>query len=685
MLFKKRGMSAPPRVDDGDEADEEGTEPGRFTGNDGAQRIHVPGRLRGVAVNASVLEAHVKQLSRRSRLGFACEVEVFFLAILLAIIFVQHLGVNSQLHIEAQILAKPFPTAPGASTFASFTDGLIDGQSEYFQWLTNVVFYPIYVLGGPSSSFALGPGYGQPVLTYAPLIQLIRVRTISCPPSSTLLGQPCYPDFSTGRQDTNPYLGVPWSPGNGEPTYYGAMASYPSSGYYFSLPLNTSQAAAELLRLRSATFIDAATRFVSVSLTFYYANLGVVCQVRPVVEISTSGLWLTSAASQCAPMFTAASQASNVFGLQVALVVAEALFLFQLAWNLARFGVDERWLDVVLDLVAAGIMVAQSVVAFTWNALNPTLINGHLFANSAAQQSFYLVEVLYACSVLFSSWRVFRYSELLPVGETARVVSRAAVHGVAIFFANVLVICIFFALCGTTVLGPSQLEWSSSVGAATEILSYLAGEIDYFAVASTQPFGLYFAPIFLLSFVAIFLWYLRAVLVAIVYTAWRDAIRAHRDAGGSTRRRIAVNWRWFEPLRLAVGLPARAGFVSDYALVRVAAQLRQSDPHTAVTFATLRSALANGAAVEEGLEHPRPVGDDALTEQTTRVFASLLASHAADVHGGAKTPSPPGAMPSLTTLRRLSATLHRLEGNASATTKTLVKQLESIQTMARDA
>ena len=671
-------MSAP-RVDDNDDADE-GAETERFTGNGGAHRIHVPGRLRGVAVHASVLEAHVKQLSRRSRLAFACEVEVFFLVILLSVIFVQHLDATSQQHIEAQILTKPFPTSPGASTFASFIDGFVDGQSEYFQWLTNVVFYPIFVLGG-SSSFALGPGYGEPVLMYAPLIQLIRVRTISCPSCSTLLGQPCFPDFNAGRQQTDPYLGVPWSPGNGEPVYNGAMGSYPSSGYYFSLPLNTSQAAAELLRLRSASFIDAATRFVSLSLTFYYANLGVVCQVRPVVEISTSGLWLTSAASHCAPVFAPSSQASSVFGLQVALVVTEALFFFQLAWNLGRFGVDDRWFDVVLDLVALGIMVAQSVMAFTWNALNPLLINGYLFANSTAQQSFYLLDVLYACSVLFSAWRLFRYSELLPVGETTRVASRAATQSVAIFFANVLVVCVFFALCGTTVLGPSQLEWSSSLGAATEILSYLAGEIDYFAIASTQPFGLYFAPIFLLTFIAVFLWYLPAVLVAIVYTAWRDAIRAHRDAGRVARRRIAVDWRWFEPLRLAVGLPARAGFVSDYALVRAATRLRHEDE--AVTFATLRSALAGGADVEEGLEHPRPVCDDPLTEQTTRVFASLLASRAADA--SAAPLSAQGATPSLTTLRRLSATLHRLEGNASTMTKTLVKQLESIQTMARDA
>ena len=124
-----------------------------------------------------------------------------------------------------------------------------------------------------------------------------------------------------------------------------------------------------------------------------------------------------------------------------------------------------------------------------------------------------------------------------------------------------------------------------------------------------------------------------------------------------------------ELLRSLVGLPARPGFLTVHQVGRRIRHLQEGD----LTFVALRQALGDGEECEAAeFGSPLPDVPDMLCEQTARLMTTVgvmdwpnkRASH--------------NQAPTLTSLRRLAASLQRLETNTNATSTVLAKQLNSV-------
>ena len=298
----------------------------------------------------------------------------------------------------------------------------------------------------------------------------------------------------------------------------------------------------QLIQARFAPFIDGSTRLILITITTVSSNTGVVTNLRLATEFGYGAI-VTSVSFLSAVFYRNSQEILTNQVLLIFLAILESIFVISTLWPIVFCKKISSWTWLFLDLLTSAFMIAQLVYYFTYYYTNSyyddfetsLLVNDNNWSGTGffSGQSLYdlqIVVVLNNGIILLSGLRLFRYSQYFDVMNVIHgTVDRAFFDSILYFFLNFFV-SLAFMLCGHVVLGGTVPGWQTYADSLYTVLEYFVLSVDYYSVYDQQPFGLYFAPLFLVSFIFLFTWYLIAVYIAIVYVAYRtEKMRYEKD------------------------------------------------------------------------------------------------------------------------------------------------------------
>jgi len=187
--------------------------------------------------------------------------------------------------------AAPFEITQGEKSLMD-----IDQYYEIYDWLSSVGI-PILL---PELDAA-----GQPIVNDSErhlvagqskilgAIRLRQLRVLEKPCLHVSLDDwTCYPAWSSSDESTDDFIGIPWRSAkelDETVTWWGVRESYGGSGFALDLPLDRTNATAEIERLKNNNFIDRATRWIVSDFVLYNPTLSLHCIGRISFELPPSG------------------------------------------------------------------------------------------------------------------------------------------------------------------------------------------------------------------------------------------------------------------------------------------------------------------------------------------------------------------------------------------------------------
>lgn len=530
-----------------------------------------------------------RETKRKRRLGF--QLEFVFLCFFFPLCVYWN-AMFGQVSPAVTVLATtPFPSVPvyekasqHVGTLRRFTEGFAN-EDMFWQWMNNVVYQEIFVKGqcglavgdGATFSFATtGVNNTQlPVTAGQIRLRQVRVSPQPCPWSASLMNITCYPPFDVQYESTRPIVG-PLNLTGGyryqtqatttEQEYDGEFASYPGSGYPINLTTGAPPGnycdpdlhiqALQLIAARKTPFIDASTRAVVLTVTTFSPNTGMLVTTRLTTEISFSGTFHTSMKNDGVVYFRTSSSWLTMQVLTIFVVVIEGVFIISAVWGLLFGWVIESKIWTTLDLVTSGVMMYQMYLLLSIffvpdfydsfeDSINSrtegsALWTGTGFYSGTELNILQNVQSTNSMILLFSVFRLFRYSQYLDTMQTLHGTISRTWEDIILYFLLLFLLSVGYILCGMVVLSGSLVAWSSYSSGIFTLTQYFVLIIDYYSMATIQPFGLYIAPIFLVTFILIFTWYMFAVFLAIIYVGYR----AERTSNQRTRQK-RTEWERF--------------------------------------------------------------------------------------------------------------------------------------------
>jgi hypothetical protein len=534
-------------------------------------------------VRLSVVKEYFQkqELKRKRRLGCQLEIVFLFFFIPFCIMWQSFFGqTTSALSIMA---TTPFPVTPysnptagtgggeddlpEAPSLSTFTDGF-SNEDEFWQWVNNIIFGETFLKG--VCGLQLGDGGNLPYSNSstqilppitAGLIRIrqVRVESSPCPSSASKMNITCYPEFNVDNEATRPiaarfnknvsayFYQTPATTTEGN--YWGEYAFYPGGGYVLNLTtglppgqicdsnnLTTSlqQQINELRRARLVPFIDQATRAIIITLTTFSPDTGALVTTRLVTEISFSGSYQNSIQNLGAIFYRSNNSQLTMQIVSIFLGAIECIFAISSLWG-AFFGwkiESNTWFT--LDLTSSALMGYQMYVMFSLffeqsfqsnfiqqiNAENPDFAGSGFYSGTDLSTLASLNDIN-SCILLLSCFRLFRYSQYFEFMDAIHHTIKRTWKDILLYFTLLVLLSLGYVLCGMVVLSGSIASYKSYPEAVYTIMQYFILNIDYYSISNMKPLGIYFAPIFLVSFIFIFTWYMVAVFIAVIYVGYR--------------------------------------------------------------------------------------------------------------------------------------------------------------------
>ena len=506
-----------------------------------------------------------QEMKRKRRLGL--QLEIIFLCFFFPLCVYWN-AMFGQISQAAEILSsKPFPAVPLfnqtanlASTLTTFDEG-IAGSEQFWQWMNNVVYQEIFVNG--KCGMTVGDGGASRVIpnnTQIPIVagqirlRQVRVTASSCPSAASKMNITCYPPFEDKYESTRPITSAfnltggmrfQTAASTEEQDFPGEFATYPGSGFVVNFttgafPGNACVTDSQLARIPfilipKTPFIDPSTRVLILTLTTFAPNSGALVTTRFAVETSFSGFYRTSYLNQGVSYFRTSSSWLTMQVLTIFVVVIECVFAITSLWGIIFGWEIESTSWTLADLVTSALMMYQMYLLLSMFFVSD-FYNG--FENTINKRSdgfwsgtgFYPgVEVSLMVNLqstnslilMFSVFRLFRYSQYLDTMQVIHGTIRRTWTDILMYFFLLLLLSLGYVLCGMVVLSSYLQAWSSYPSGVYTLTQYFVLIIDYYSMAGIKPLGPYIAPIFLVTFIFIFTWYMFAVFLAVIYVGYR--------------------------------------------------------------------------------------------------------------------------------------------------------------------
>jgi hypothetical protein len=454
----------------------------------------------------------------------------------------------------------------------------------------------------------------------------------------------CYPPYSETyeakadspfgmNENGKPYVWYPsWI--TGDSPFTGTFATYPGSGFVVDLSFNSSTAKSQLVAMERSGWLDGPQpRALFLTMTFVDTNSGYVTFIRVLIELEPTLGTIATWTIASAPLYQTTSNGTTLQTLFWFSAVFQFFFVLRTMRDAYRMirgecghlrvvqktcgrgippGSTEALVWFLLDVISSGIMIAQIVFGIEYfitldfvkpvdaalsvsskifdsmrtttgstnsNNNNNNAITANGYYNGESVILWINSQLLFTTSILLSTFRLFRYSELFPFMRVFVRTLRRVGFDMLMYFILLTVMTIVYIMAGVQFWGDELYEWNSANTAFMVGFSFLQGTISYNRLV-TDPFGYFFAPIFIFSFMFLFLWYIRKVFVAIVYFAYiqerdllekedRDEKMRLKPLGIQRSATVVVAFRtFFESLCRIPNWCRREYEVSDRALLQ---------------------------------------------------------------------------------------------------------------------
>lgn len=382
----------------------------------------------------------------------------------------------------------------------------------------------------------------------------------------------CYPEFSMEMRDQAPFTGIPdpdaWPAGVPPPVWYwndtesslmhsliftphllNLEMDYGHGGYLVELPAGDKEAAAAVVaQLRDGNYIDAATRAIAVSFSFYNPAFDLFTIFRVVFDFSPTG-YIEKTAGVKTVQLRLVDNVVDVlsgdwpilllFGAVVYYMAVEASHLYTKGikeyfisfWNMLEFG-HLSLLLVFVFMWANFVAISRS----TWERAKECAESG-CFAD--IQDTAWFAQALYnvaAGSSLVSLFKVFKFLRLNSRMNLMWRTLNIAVWDLMAFFAIFVMVFIGYTIMGFLAFGAQVREYRSLTTSFWACFNMLLGSFNYDQLLVAAP---RLAPVFFASYMILVYITFINMFIAIMNEYYTVAQAEKKDAQRAKQQVLA--------------------------------------------------------------------------------------------------------------------------------------------------
>ncbi|XP_078473231.1 polycystin-2-like isoform X1 [Lampetra fluviatilis] len=486
---------------------------------------------------------------------------------------------------------------------------------QVWQYLTGPLLWALYNSGSRNLTNAMVSG--ENLVVEPVIIWQARVHNNSCWSLSTNLGTgttECYGPYSSANENKDPFgpanstvwrfdseAGVPWQ---------GALGWYGPGGYAVRLPADSRAAAwRELATLRDASWLDRATRLLSVDVALLNPNLRLYMVVRLSMEFPPTGGILTALSlTPGRPLGTPLWDARAVCGLLAALLTI--YYLVEEVLELRNLGpagfLSSPW--TFLDISIIALCVVGTAFGVHHGILSSSLLGE---ASSSRAMSFSSVStvaeweqnfIIITGVIVFVAWiKVVRFGSMCrTLTMCGCALTRCAwdLLGYTLVFATVF---LAFAQLAFLIFGGALPDFSSFSSCILTQVRILLGDFDF---SSLEAASRIMGPIYFVSYVFCVGLIMMVMFLAIVSEAYSEEKSEQAHSQPQFQLSSVIKQGWMKVVdRLSCKKP------------RVAGIQKTLPPSGQINFATWRQNLKGQGFADAEIEavFARYDGDGALT------------------------------------------------------------------------